>query len=629
MKTRVGGAIGLALLAFAFAYRWIGPEGLGLKPTPETPAVVDAGLGPEIPLTQPATPPPRKSAPTASTPPADAPPSLADVSEEVRAEVDDALARGDAARAAGRFTEPANDSALYWYEAALEVDPKNASATAARRTLVDELIEQANVALDAGDPAAANDLMATLAEREDFKAARAAIKERVENLPRVQFLLREAAQRMALGQRFQPENESALSSYRAVVELDPRNLAAQQGLARIEAIVLQQALAAASEDKFADADRLLALASSILVGTEAQLATRTRIVELRRQRTDALLSRAEAALDARNTESASGLLARAEALGADAAVLEPLRTRIANANLYEHRQPGDVFSDPFLDRAGNGPELVVLPVGRFTMGSPDRERGRKQNEGPAHEVEIARPFALGRTEVTVAQFRRFVTAAGYRTDAETAGSSTVYEEKSGRMGSRPQVDWRFDYVGQPAQDDDPVLHVSWNDAAAFAAWLAERTGKRYRLPSEAEFEYALRAGGATKYPWGDANPTRVVANVTGDGDRSRTGRSWTKAFPRYSDGYYGPAPVGKFAANAFGVSDLAGNVSEWVDDCWHDGYLRAPADGSSWVNPGCSRRVVRGGAWGSAPEQTRSAFRLSAAPDTRSARVGFRVAREL
>lgn len=159
--------------------------------------------------------------------------------------------------------------------------------------------------------------------------------------------------------------------------------------------------------------------------------------------------------------------------------------------------------------------------------------------------------------------------------------------------------------------------------------MSARTGKRYRLPSESEFEYAERAGSTTRYPWGDGNPAKVVANLTGEGDRSPSKRGWSNFFPHYSDGYWGPAPVRTYPADAFGLYDMAGNVSEWVDDCWHDNYTRAPRDSSAWVNPGCERRVVRGGSWGSDPLQVRSAFRLSAPADTRSARVGFRVARDL
>ena len=146
---------------------------------------------------------------------------------------------------------------------------------------------------------------------------------------------------------------------------------------------------------------------------------------------------------------------------------------------------------------------------------------------------------------------------------------------------------------------------------------------------EAEFEYVLRAGSQTRYPWGDGAPSRVLANLTGAGDRSRSGRSWSDAFSDYRDGWWGPAPVKSFPANAWGVFDLEGNVSEWVEDCWHDSFIRAPDDGRAWVNPGCDKRVVRGASWGSAPDQARAAYRLSAAPDTRGPRVGIRVARDL
>ena len=140
----------------------------------------------------------------------------------------------------------------------------------------------------------------------------------------------------------------------------------------------------------------------------------------------------------------------------------------------------------------------------------------------------------------------------------------------------------------------------------------------------------MRAGSTTRYPWGNGNPTKVVDNVTGDGDRSpELKRSWAKAFRHYDDNYWGPAPLGKFPPNAFGLIDMDGNVSEWVADCWHDNYLRAPNDGQAWMNPGCTSHVIRGGSWGSAPDQVRSAYRISAPASTRSPRVGFRVARDL
>jgi len=139
----------------------------------------------------------------------------------------------------------------------------------------------------------------------------------------------------------------------------------------------------------------------------------------------------------------------------------------------------------------------------------------------------------------------------------------------------------------------------------------------------------MRAGSAAPYPWGEGGPPEGAGNFTGGEDASPTGRDWRNAFAGYGDGYWGPAPVGRFAANAYGLHDLAGNVSEWVADCWHDSYRRAPADGAAWVNPGCRTRVIRGGSWASAPTQTRSAWRLSADADTTNARLGFRVVRKL
>ncbi|MDH3939941.1 MAG: formylglycine-generating enzyme family protein, partial [Xanthomonadales bacterium] len=163
----------------------------------------------------------------------------------------------------------------------------------------------------------------------------------------------------------------------------------------------------------------------------------------------------------------------------------------------------------------------------------------------------------------------------------------------------------------------------------YVQWLARGTGKAYRLPTEAEFEYALRGGQKTRYWWGDDSPSSLVENLTGEHDLSRGRRQWSTYFEDYEDNYWGPAPVGSFGANPFGLHDIAGNVGEWVRDCWHDTYLRAPADGSAWLNPGCKLRIIRGGFWASSPDQARAAYRLSAKPDRRDARVGFRIARDL
>ena len=173
------------------------------------------------------------------------------------------------------------------------------------------------------------------------------------------------------------------------------------------------------------------------------------------------------------------------------------------------------------------------------------------------------------------------------------------------------------------------MHIALADALAYAQWLSRQTGHRYRLPTEAEFEYVLRAGKRGLYPWGAAPPKQIVGNLPGDGDLSRLGRSWGNAIPGYRDAFWGPSPVRNFPVERFGTFDMIGNVSEWTFDCWHDSYQRAPVNGSGWVNPGCQQRVVRGASWGSSLDQARSAARLSIHAETSTARLGFRVARDL
>jgi formylglycine-generating enzyme required for sulfatase activity len=227
----------------------------------------------------------------------------------------------------------------------------------------------------------------------------------------------------------------------------------------------------------------------------------------------------------------------------------------------------------------------------------------------------------------------FIESSGYRTMAEKNGRSMIYDEAAGRINNRDRIDWEFGYDGKKARPEMPVLHVNWHDAQAYVQWLSVETGKSYRLPSEAEYEYVARSGGRSSYWWGENTPAEIVENLTGDRDTSPSKRRWTTSFKKYGDGHWGPAPVGSLESDLLihpmGVYDIAGNVSEWVEDCWHQNYMKAPADGSSWVNPGCVRRVARGGYWASAPEQTRAAFRISAKPETYGPVVGIRIARDL
>lgn len=528
-----------------------------------------------------------------------------------------------------RWFAPEDDNALLWLVRIRTVDPAHAKARRAFDELLDTLFTQADQQLDEGDAKTAGDVLAALDALAVLDRRAPMLALRITRLSEVRAQLALAAERLDSGAIFEPVNNSAVDAFRAAIALDPRNRAAAKGLSDIEGQVLDASLRAASEQRFAEADQLLVKARTIGAETPRRLEAEKTIAELKVRAGDDLLLRAEAALAARDLNQAGTLIEQARALGVDAKRLEAIEQRRANAAVYANYQPGEQFSDPFKDRSGEGPGLVVVPLGEFDMGSPDSEPGRTIAEGPLHRVRITRPFALTRTEVTVAAFRRFIRESGYRTDAERRGDSHTYDERTGRIVKRDKVNWENDYQGGRARSSEPVVHVSWNDARAYADWLAQATGQRYRLPSEAEFEFALRAGTTSAYWWGKDHPDRVVGNLTGSGDRARNKRTWAKSFRNYRDGYWGPAPVAKFEANGFGLFDLGSNVSEWTEDCWHENYLRAPEDGSAWVNRGCIKRVVRGGSWGSDPEQARSAYRLGVNAETSNARVGFRVAREL
>ncbi len=452
---------------------------------------------------------------------------------------------------------------------------------------------------------------------------------RLENLRNVDAWLAAADVAMQAGALIEPRENNALYHYRKVAAVDPGNEAARLGLIRVQQGLIARALDAAREFDFELANDWLLEASE---AREPQDLVEEAIGQIEGFRQTHARRIEQDVLDAivrRDFNYAEFVLIDLIALGGHEDRVERLRARLAEARTYGDHNPGDVIYDMFPDGEHSAPPVVVIAAGSFLMGSPENESGRKDAEGPQHRVTITRGFALGQHEVTVDEFRLFIESSGFHTQAELKGRSSVYEDQSGRMADRDDVNWRHDYQGRRADGDEPVLHVDWYDAQAYVEWLSERTGQSYRLPTEAEFEYAIRAGSVTAYWWGNGAPTEVVENLTGTGDTSRSGRNWNTGFEDYNDRHWGPAPAGSFQPNPFGLQDMAGNVSEWVMDCWHDTYTRAPADGSAWVNPGCTRRVVRGGYWASAPRAARSASRLSAGARSHGAAVGFRVARDL
>ena len=288
-----------------------------------------------------------------------------------------------------------------------------------------------------------------------------------------------------------------------------------------------------------------------------------------------------------------------------------------------------------------GMTLVRLPAGRFLMGATEpadalcaafSQYGRKPeefaDEYPQHPVEISRPFWLGCHEVTVGQFRQFTRQTGYRTQAERDGQGGWgYDPVTGRCSGRhPQFTW--ENPGFPQTDQHPVLNVTWNDAVAFCQWLSEKEGRRYRLPTEAEWEYACRAGSRTRYPHGDdPSGLRQFAHLRNI-DRDAAYADVQDQVHRLAPGESLTAPVGSRAPNRWGLYDMLGNVWEWTAD-WYaqDYYAHSPVRDPLGPLEG-SVRVRRGGAWNTFPLYARPAYRNWNSPSTRCINLGFRVARD-
>ena len=268
------------------------------------------------------------------------------------------------------------------------------------------------------------------------------------------------------------------------------------------------------------------------------------------------------------------------------------------------------------------PEMLVIPAGNFQMGSPSYEAGRQENEGPTHPVAINRSFALGKTHITRGQFAAFVSASGYDV------GSKCYSFDGGKWEERQGRNWRD--PGFPQQDSHPAVCINWNDAKAYAEWLSRKTGKSYRLPSEAEWEYAARAGTTTARYWGDSPDQACGYANVGDLTLKSQVAGVTWETHNCSDGFAFTAPAASFKPNAFGLHDMIGNAWEWTEDCWNANYNGAPNDGSAWTTGQCSvGRVLRGGSWINSPRNARSANRLRNDSSVRGDGFGFRLARML
>ncbi|AQY66002.1 MULTISPECIES: dihydropyoverdine dehydrogenase [Pseudomonas] len=259
-------------------------------------------------------------------------------------------------------------------------------------------------------------------------------------------------------------------------------------------------------------------------------------------------------------------------------------------------QPGKVFKD-----CKDCPEMVVLPAGTFTMGTPDDEVGREPDEGPMHAVTFAKPFAMSRFQITAGEWDSYIRQTGVKiADGDT---------RPGRecIASKPR------YPQSPRQ---PAVCMDMDDIKHYVAWLSKKTGQPYHMVSEAQREYAARAGSSGPFPFpfdeGKGYSIAEHANTYGP-----------------ADGYSFSSPAGSYPPNAFGMYDMHGNVYERVADCEHPNYIGAPTDGSAWVEPNCESYQIRGNDWGEAPVFSRSGNRNNIYPQTRGDWIGFRVVRDL
>jgi formylglycine-generating enzyme required for sulfatase activity len=291
---------------------------------------------------------------------------------------------------------------------------------------------------------------------------------------------------------------------------------------------------------------------------------------------------------------------------------------IALVLAYAWACAGPASAAPALKDCAECPDLVAVAPGSFTRGATVGDVAADPGELPPHEVTVRRPFAIAATPVTVDQFAAFVAATGY---ALKGGCHTLTDE-----GWRVDPAANFRAPGFAQNGTHPAVCVSWNDAQAYVAWLSQLGGRRYRLPSEAEWELAARGGTATRNFWGDDDRDACLyANVNDIAAKNKT----AKVAVNCDDGYLYTSPVARFRPNPFGLYDMIGNAWAWTADCWLGDYARSPRDGSAAEVAGCAERVLRGSSWTDTPGPVRINAREHRPPSARLSIVGFRVARDL
>ena len=247
--------------------------------------------------------------------------------------------------------------------------------------------------------------------------------------------------------------------------------------------------------------------------------------------------------------------------------------------------------------------MVLIPAGAFMMGSPKEETGHRSDEEPQHVVQV-RSFALAKYDVTRGDYAQFAKATGHSGGWCQEFNGDIFVKSRTRNWQNPGFD---------QTDRDPVVCVSYDDALAYIRWYSGKTGREYRLPTEAEWEYAARAGTTTEYYWGNSIGS-------GHANCDRCGSHWDHSQT---------SPVGSFEPNPWGLYDMAGNVDQWTQDCWNENYIGAPTNGRARTHGDCRVRALRGGTWNADPDILRAARRYSLDAPNSFSFIGFRLARTL
>ncbi len=524
------------------------------------------------------------------------------------------------------YFEPENQSALFYLVNLKQLDSDNENIPRITQTLMQQLTAQSKRAIAQSDEQLLTQTIAQLKTIDKNHSKIKELKQKLTNIRTINKLFAKGKKQLQDNLVITANSQDAWHSAKQAIEIDPSNIKANNLVAQVNGILINSALRAAEEIDFQLAQQQINQAKLLAPESLNVQNAQSTIEDLKTQRYMWLEQQINQAITTTNIKRAKKMLSQLIDLNLPQAVITDYQNEINRMKLYGSYRPLDTFTDVSKD-GEKLPKMTVMPIGKFEMGY---HQGPK-HEKPVHTVAINYGFAVSQKEISVADFALFIEATAYKTDAEKKHSSIIYNTRTGRLKNKNRITWKKDYQGKKAKPNHPVIHVSWNDANNYVQWLSNQTQKNYRLPSEAEFEYFLRAGSRTKYPWGNGTPLQVTENLTGKLDRIKgnTRMRWKKGFDNYNDKYWGPAPVGSFTPNQFNLYDTAGNVMEWTADCWHDSYTRAPRNGSAWINQGCENHVIRGGSWSSSKDEFRSSHRFTAKAEFTDARLGFRVAMDL